>query len=766
MKIGFKYGLYLSAIKIITLGIMLLVLGLTIEKDIEKLKSDLIEESIENAHENMEKALLNAADYLSEDFFNDLYHLDVISLNQKAQRLKALFPIYIKTIKIADPWGLVVTDGTKENELFMEEISIPVIDFEKNPVILMQMSEISTVDFTHKLAFIVQSEDVIAGYVEMLLIDKLFHEVIERQGQGIDLILSAFMSTMFKGTLSVVFIILFVAILLGLFLSKALTQPLEELSIAAKRFAKGEFFHLPIRAQDEIGDVTRSFNRMAIDLQKRTAQLHSEIEERKQAERDSEKAKELALKAKTEAEIANKAKSTFLANMSHELRTPLNGILGYAQILQRDKTLNPEQLQGINTIYKSGNYLLTLINDVLDLSKVEAGKVEIYPDEFHFTHFINDICELFKMRAKQKGIAFIYEAQSPLPTGVYADEKRLRQVLINLLGNAVKFTEQGEVCLKIQYHNNQLHCRVEDTGHGIASADIEKIFLPFQQVGSREHQSGGTGLGLAISKRLTEMMGGALQVESTEGKGSTFLMTLDLPEVLGFKAPTHEEKLKITGFQQSASDSREQKILIVDDNDINRVILINLLSPLGFTIIEAVNGQNGIEKATTTLPDLILMDLKMPVMDGFEATRQIRQLSVLKDVVIIAISASVFQEDFKKCLSMGCDDFIAKPIQADELFEKLQKHLKLTWIYADKESGEYESARTEIDESIVAPNEEQITLLLELAIIGDLDGVIEQLEEFEQTDQQIIPFSNKIREFAQDFEITKISDFINYYAKK
>jgi len=393
-----------------------------------------------------------------------------------------------------------------------------------------------------------------------------------------------------------------------------------------------------------------------------------DVTERKQAEAALREAKEAA-------EVANRAKSAFLACMSHELRTPLNGILGYAQILQWDDNLTAEQQEGIEIIQSSGEYLLTLINDVLDLSKIEAERLELMLSEFQFYDFLKGINDLFHVRTKEKGIVFHYHALTQLPNRVYGDETRLRQIIINLLSNAVKFTEAGEVNFKVSFDCHQIRFQVEDTGIGIVSEEIDNIFLPFQQVGDKNYQVQGTGLGLAISKKLVDMMGGVLRVESTLGQGTTFWLNIDLPEVSNENALQPEQRV-IIGIEGTPC-----KILVVDDIKENRSLLVKLLSPLGFEIVEACNGQDSVEKAQQYQPDLILMDLIMPEMDGFEATRQIKKYPQLKEVPIIAISASAFDFHQQQSQEAGCNDFIAKPFKTDVLIEKLHQHLNLKWIY-------------------------------------------------------------------------------------
>jgi len=489
--------------------------------------------------------------------------------------------------------------------------------------------------------------------------------------------------------------------------------------------------------------------------QRKFAAILHDISDRKEVEEKYRLAKE-------EAETANHAKSKFLANMSHELRTPLNGILGYTQILQRDKTLNEKQQDAIHVIHHSGEYLLTLISDILDLSKIEADKIELYPTDFRFTDFLQSIVQIFQMRVKQKGISFIYEKLSHLPEGVHADEKRLRQILINLLSNAVKFTQEGGVSFKVGYHNRKIRFQVEDTGVGIATEEMKIMFQPFKQVGEQNLRSEGTGLGLSITKKLVELMGGQLYVESTLGKGSLFWMALDLPEISNLKGPDKTEELFIIGFE-----GKRCKVLIVDDKEANRSVLINLLAPLGFETLEAVDGQDSVNKTLEYKPDLILTDLVMPVMDGFEACRKIRRFPEFKQTIIIMISASVFECHKEQSVEAGCDDFLPKPIRAKELLGVLEKHLKLTWIYEGKETNDEKPAEIEpeIDE-FVGPNDKQATVLFDLAMMGDLDGIVERLEEFEQADKSLALFANKIKKLAKNIEDEQICDLIEQYVKK
>jgi PAS domain S-box-containing protein len=482
--------------------------------------------------------------------------------------------------------------------------------------------------------------------------------------------------------------------------------------------------------------------------------LTKEIKERLRME-------EALRQAKDAAEAANRAKSEFLARMSHELRTPLNSILGYAQIFKRDQSLTEAQQEGIAIMHKSGEHLLGLINEVLDLSKIEAQQMELRMADFNLPEFLNGLIEVFRERAEQKGLDFVYEALSPLPVAVRGDAQRLRQVLINLLGNAIKFTERGSVALRVGYHEtlpNQtlIRFQVEDTGIGIAPEHWEKIFQPFHQVSDDRHFIEGTGLGLTISRELVRMMGGELKLKSAPGQGSVFWVDLNLHEIPSGIAVGAIGERTIVGYQGAP-----RKILVVDDKLENRAVIVNLLAPLGFDLREAADGREGVNKAAAWQPDLILMDLVMPEMDGFEAARRIRQTPALQNVIVIALSASVFEHNRQQSLEAGCNDFIPKPIRAENLLEQLRMHLRLEWVYEKREKGE--EAKEDTAPAIaplVGPPASEAEALFDLAMMGDIKGILQRVERIGQLGDQFKPFAGELRRLAKEYRMKEIRELV------
>ncbi len=495
------------------------------------------------------------------------------------------------------------------------------------------------------------------------------------------------------------------------------------------------------------------------EINKRTEELRQHRDHLEQLV--LERTQELAT-AKEIAEFASRAKSDFLSNMSHELRTPLNGILGYAQILRRDKELSTQQLDGVNIIQQSGQHLLTLINDILDLSKIEARKMDLYATAFHLPNFLESLAGIINMRAQEKYTTFIYEHNNTLPSGVEADEKRLRQVLINLLGNAVKFTDQGTVTLRVSVLNDtpptlkKIRFEIIDTGVGMTPEQLDKIFLPFEQVGETERRAAGTGLGLTISRQLVELMESELHVKSELEKGSTFWFDLTLPVVTAEAELKSSRMGEIIGYQ-----GKRRKVLVVDDKLANRLVLHGMLKPLGFEVIEAVNGKEEVEKACEIHPDIILTDLVMPVMTGFEAVQKIRQMPELKEIIIIAASASVFEADQERCKVIGCNDFLPKPVEVDKLFGLMEKLLKVEWVYEDTKTETIEES-SEVGQ-LVPPPAEEIAILFELAMDGDMRGIRKRASVIEQRAPELFPFARKLQSLAKGFQEKQLLALIEQF---
>jgi len=491
-----------------------------------------------------------------------------------------------------------------------------------------------------------------------------------------------------------------------------------------------------------------------------------------------------AQEARITAEEANKAKSRFIASMSHEFRTPLNGVLGYTQMLKRDKNLTLAQQEYLDIIRNSGEHLLTLINDVLDMSKIEAGKLKLNIEEFRLPVFLKNLTHIVQIRAAEKNINFIYqpynfttnEPTHYLPNGVYGDEKCLRQILINLLGNAIKFTDQGEVRFKVgvvnyppmtyvdQLPKIKLRFQIEDTGIGIAPTELNIIFHPFEQAGDPKHQLEGMGLGLAISYNLVQIMGSKLEVQSQLGGGSIFWFELELP----ITSQDTPKKITAEGYNVLGVKGEKRKALIVDDDKLNRMLLTSLLSRQGFEITEATSGYDGLHKAYQFKPHVILADLMMPDMDGFEMTRRIRESAELKDTIIIAISANVFPHNRQESLIAGCNAFLPKPIDTHLLFDTLKQFLNLEMVYENSPSSPKKSSHeitspTYLKTMLTPPPPTELKFLFNLAMIGDVATIQEKATQIAEFNSDYQPFTKEIIQLAKGFQLKKIRELLRIY---
>jgi signal transduction histidine kinase/FixJ family two-component response regulator len=502
------------------------------------------------------------------------------------------------------------------------------------------------------------------------------------------------------------------------------------------------------KKEDELDILARSFHRMASQLKESFEDLEAKVERRT-----------LELKhAKEQADGANKAKSDFLANMSHELRTPLNGILGYTQILDRSAKLGPKERKGVGIIDQCATHLLTLINDILDLSKIEAQKLELQPQSINLGTFLQGVVEICRIRADQKGIFFECEIDRDLPETIYTDEKCLRQVLINLMSNAIKFTDRGGVKFRaklcgVQTPNTeptyalpqrsyQLAFEIEDTGIGISAEDLKKIFLPFEQVGQIHRKSEGTGLGLAITKNIIDLMDGQLTVQSQPEQGSVFRLEVTLPEP---HQPVYakQQRQNIIGYEGKALT-----ILVVDDKVDNRSVLVSLLSPLGFNLVEAQDGQHALEMIQAESPDLVISDLSMPRMNGLNMLAQLKQQGSVIPVIIS--SAKVFEADRASCMEVGAADFLPKPIVVDHLLAMLQSLLNLAWQYEGTDQDRL--ASTEARE-IILPDVMVLKELYAFAQQGRLKALAHGLEQLEASHPKLKPFAQQFDPLLDAFQV-------------
>jgi signal transduction histidine kinase/DNA-binding NarL/FixJ family response regulator len=521
-------------------------------------------------------------------------------------------------------------------------------------------------------------------------------------------------------------ITLLVIIILGLTLFLAaiwqniwVLAPINLLQKATANLAKNNFeINITSSRNDELGELLRSFKMMGANILGNREKLNKAL-------KNSEHLKNIAENSKNEAERANEAKSLFLANMSHEIRTPLNAILGFSQILLRDHELKDDTRKAIKTIDKSGKNLLHLLNEILDLSKIEAGMMEVNLFHFEINQLLNSISDLFKIRCKEKNLIWNTRFLDE-PTFVIGDEQKIRQILLNLLGNALKFTNRGEISLLVNHVGNDLYqFDVTDTGIGIANTDQSKIFELFKQLDDQS-TTGGTGLGLAICKDYLKVLDSNLHLESETNQGSKFWFQLQLP-------PSTQKDEK-DGEMNVIHISPKYKIkaLVVDDIEENREVISKLLEIIGINVSSANNGQEAIERANLCKPDIIFMDIRMPVLNGIDATKRIRK-EFADHIKIVALTASALNRDKAFYLKAGFDEFISKPFKEETIFNCLNKLLEVEFVYSEElpESKEKNIGIDEIDFSKVSIKKSTLTQLDESAKLNQISKIEEIIDELE-----------------------------------
>lgn len=586
----------------------------------------------------------------------------------------------------------------------------------------------------------------------------------------------------------------------ALYIAKGIIKGLKILKNGTQKVTDGDMkISVKLNTKDELGDFANDFNIMVAKLsstmtskselenivKEKTVSLHksrlaaisvmedvnhqrimidsinnelkNEIEIRKKTEYE-------LVKAKKDADYANKSKSIFLANMSHELRTPLNAIMGFSELLRKDKKVLQAQKNTLDIINKSGNNLLKLINSVLDLAKIETGRIPLEDKPFDLGDIVKESMDLMGERAQSKGLKIELDQSSDFPRFISSDPSKIRQIIINFLSNSVKYTNEGGIKVMLNADANVLHMEVSDTGVGISPDDLKKVFEPFVQVGEASGKT-GTGLGLAITKQFVELLNGEVGVESEVGKGSSFWAKIPYKDAKEDEVVklVKKDSIEVIGLDES---QKSIKVLMVEDHLDNRILLRSILNILGIEIKEAVNGQEAVDIFQSWKPDFIWMDRRMPIMNGEKATKLIRGLPGGDKVVIVALTASAFHEEREKIMESGMDDFVAKPYRQDEIYQCMQKYLNLNYIYKEEYQEDSKQTSTYTKEELLEKIKElDSTLIDELynaALLLDLENMQVILGKIENVDQEL---AGILRTMVNNYEYKSILGVVGVIKK-